>query len=80
MKGAANHAFKAYEFSHFLPHSYPSALLTHANDTSRIWHEIFVHMNFKYIQQLHNEEMVEGFPLIKSSKGVCNGYLVGKHP
>ena len=71
-KGAANHAFKAYEFSHFLPNSYPSALLTYSN-TSKIWHEIFSHLNFKYIHQLHNEEMVEGLPLIKSSQGVRNG-------
>ena len=35
-KGAANHAFKAYDFSHFLPNSYPSGLLTHINDTSMI--------------------------------------------
>ena len=79
-KGPPNHAFKEYEFYHFLPHSYPSSLLTHANDTSMIWNEIFVHLNFKYFWQLHNEEMVEGFPLIKSSQGVCNGFLVGKHP
>ena len=48
-KGVANHAFKAYEFSHFLPNSYPSALLTHANDTRMNWHEIFGHVNFKYL-------------------------------
>ena len=34
--GVSNHAFKAYGFSHFLPNSYPSALLTHANETTRI--------------------------------------------
>ena len=79
-KEAANHAFKEYIFFYFLPNSYPSALLTHANDTSRIWHEIFGHLNFEYLQQLHIEEMVEGFPLIKSSQGVCNGFFVGKHP
>ena len=28
---------------------------------------------------MHNEDMVEGLPLIKSSQGVCNGFLVGKH-
>ena len=41
VKGAANHAFKEYEFSHFLPNSYPSTLLTHSNDIRRIGHEIF---------------------------------------
>ena len=49
-KGVSNHAFKACEFSHFLPNSYASSLLTHANDTSMLWHEIFGHLNFKYLQ------------------------------
>ena len=79
MKGFSNHAFKAYEFSHFLPHSYQSALLTHANEINRIWHERFVRLNFKYLQQLHNEEMVEDFPLIKSSNGFYNCFFVGKN-
>ena len=35
-KGFANHASKAYEFSHFLPTSHPATLLTHANNTSKL--------------------------------------------
>ena len=50
MKGVANHDFKAYEFSHILHNSYFSGLLTHANNTSKMWHEIFGHLNFKYLQ------------------------------
>ena len=79
-KGVSYHAFKAYEFSHVLPNSYPSAILTHANKTSIIWHEIFVHLNIKYLRQLHNEDMVEVLSLIMSFEVVCNGCLVGKHP
>ena len=79
MKGVSNHAFKAYEFSHFIPTSYLSTLLTHANNTRKLWHEIFGHQNFKYLQYLHNDKMVEGLSLIKSSEGVCTGFLVGKH-
>ena len=45
--GAANHSFKAYEFSHFLPNSYASALLTHVNGTSTVWHERSGHLNFE---------------------------------
>ena len=44
-KGIANHSAKAYEFSHFLPVSPTTALLSHANNTSKIWHEIFGHLN-----------------------------------
>ena len=79
-KGISKHATKAYEFSHFFPMSPPIDLLTHANNTSNIWHEIFGHLNFKYFQQLHNDKMVEGLPLIQTSNGVCSGCLVGKHP
>ena len=37
VKGIANHFTKAYEFSHFLSVSPPTALLSHANNTSNIW-------------------------------------------
>ena len=55
-------------------------MLTTPVNTSKIWHERFGHLNFKYLQQLHNDKMVEGFPLIQTSDGVCPGCLVGKHP
>ena len=48
-KGFANHASNPYEFSHFLHVSHPTALLTHANFTSNLWHERFGHLNFKYL-------------------------------
>ena len=75
-----NLASKAYEFSHVFPVSHPTNLLTHANNTNNIWHEIFGNLNFKYIQQLQNDKMVEGLPLIQTSDGVCPGFLVGKLP
>ena len=80
VKGFSNHAYKEYEFSHFLPTSYPKSLLTHANNTSKLWNEWFGHMTFKYLQHLHNDKLVGGFPLIKSSEGVCLDLLVGNHP
>ena len=51
-KGVANHISKVYMFSHFLPYSNPSALLIHANEATKIWHEIFGHINCKYISDL----------------------------
>ena len=48
-KGVVDHTSKVYKFSHFLPYSNPSALLTHANEASKIWHERFGHVNYKYI-------------------------------
>ena len=79
-KGIANHSTKVYELSHFLTVSPPTTFLSHANNTSNIWHEIFGHLNFKYLQQLHNDKMVEDFPSIQTSNGACTGFLVCEHP
>ena len=79
-KGVVDHTSKVYKFSHFLPYSNPSALLIHANEASRIWHEIFGHINYKYLSNLSKKDMVIGLPKIKFSKGVCQGCILGKHP
>ena len=78
-KGLANHHAKAYEFSHFVADAKPTALLTHGNEVSRLWHERFGHLNFKYLQQLQKKSMVEGLPIIKTFNGICKGCIVGKH-
>ena len=51
-KRVANHTQKVYMFSHFLPYSNPSALLIHANEVSKPWHEIFGHINYKYLANI----------------------------
>ena len=51
-KGLANHHAKSYEFSHFVAVAKPTALLNHGNEVSRMWHESFGHLNFKYFQEL----------------------------
>ena len=79
-KGLANHDAKAYEFSHFVADAKPTALLTHGNEGSRLWHERFDHLNFKYLQQLQKKSMVEGLPIIKATTKVCKGCVIGKHP
>ena len=48
-KGLANHHAKAYDFSHFVVDAKSTALLTHGNEVSRMWHERFGHINFKYL-------------------------------
>jgi hypothetical protein len=43
-----NHQARLYTFSEFIePDSV--VLLTHANESSRIWHERFGHLNFRYM-------------------------------
>ena len=79
-KGSANHHAKSYEFSHFVEDAKPTALLTHGNEVSRLWNERFGHLNFKYLQQLQKNSMVEGLLVIKATIRICKGCILGKHP
>ena len=79
-KYVVDHNSKVYKFSHFLPFSNPSSLLTHANEARNIWHERFGHLNYKYISYLSDKYMVIGLQKIKFSKGVCQGCIIGKQP
>jgi hypothetical protein len=77
--GEVNHQSRLYTFSKFIePDSF--VLLTHVDDSSRLWHVRFVHLNFRYMQQLNKKGMVVGLPNIHFSKGVCEGCVLGKHP
>jgi hypothetical protein len=77
--GEVNHQSRLYTFSEFIELDY-ALLLTHANESSRIWHERFGHLNFRYMQQLRKHKLVDGLPDIHFSKGVCEGCVLGKHP
>jgi hypothetical protein len=74
-----NHQSRLYTFSKFIePDS--ALLLTHVDESSRIWHERFVHLNFIYMQHLRKQRLVDVLPDIHFSKGVCEGCVLGKHP
>ena len=75
----ADHNARMYKLSHFLPYFQGNALLSHANETRKLWHEIYGHINYRYLQALRKEIMVEGLPTIKFSNGTCKGCVVGKH-
>jgi hypothetical protein len=77
--GELNHQSRLYTFSEFIePDS--ALLLTHADESSRIWHERFGHLNFRYMKQLIKEGMVDGLPNIHLSKGICERCVLVKHP
>ena len=78
--GKVNDQSRLYTFYDFVPQSDSILLLTHANEESRIWHERFGHLNFRYMQQLSKQEMVKGLPTIEFSNGICNGCALAKHP
>ena len=58
--GEVNHQSRLYTFSKFIEPDY-ALLLTHADESNRIWHERFGYLNFKYMQQLRNQGMVDGW-------------------
>jgi hypothetical protein len=78
--GEIDHKSRLYTFSEFVAKLDSTSLLTHFNDDSNIWHEIFGHLNFRYMQQLNKEGMVEGLSDIHLSDGVCQGCVLSKHP
>lgn len=78
--GIADHGSCLYLFSHFVPKYISTIFLSQSNNISRLWHEIFGHLNYMYLHQLSKENMVEGLPAIKFTSSVCQGCILGKHP
>jgi hypothetical protein len=73
-----NHQSRLYTFSEFIePDS--ALLLTHADESSRIWHERFKNLNFRYMKQLSKKRLVDGLLDIHFSKGIYEGCVLGKH-
>jgi transposase InsO family protein len=68
-----------YTFSEFIePDS--ALLLTHVDESSRIWHERFGRLNFRYMKQISKNRLVDGLLDNHFSKGVFEGCVLGKHP
>jgi hypothetical protein len=74
-----NNQSRLYTFSEFIEPDF-ALLLTHVDESSRIWHKMFGHLNFIYMQHLRNNGLVDGLPNIHFSKGICEGCVLGKHP
>jgi hypothetical protein len=63
--GEVNHRSRLYTFSHF-SHKYDYVtLLTHDNEESRLWHEKFGNLYFKYLNNISKAGMVYGLPHIQ---------------
>ena len=77
--GKANHAAKTYEFSNFVSYSNSSSHMNHGNEVIRIWYERFGHLNYKYLQCIQNNFMVEFLSKIKSLKWICKGCIIDKY-
>jgi hypothetical protein len=77
--GEVNHQSRLYTFSEFSEHD-STLLLTHVDESSRTCHERFGHLNFRYMQHLSKQRLVDGLADIHFSKGVCEGCVLRKHP
>ena len=51
--------------------------VAHADEQSKLWDERSGHLNFGKMQLL--SKIVHGLPPISSTKGVCEGCVLGKH-
>jgi transposase InsO family protein len=76
--GEVDHKSRLYKFTKFIEYD-SSLLLTHANESSRVWNDRFGHLNFRYMQRLSKQGMVKGLLDIQFSEGVCEGCILGKH-
>jgi hypothetical protein len=47
-----NHQSHFYTFNKFIVKYDSSLLMMHVDDISKLWHERFDHLNFKYMQQI----------------------------
>jgi hypothetical protein len=69
--GIADDSTRLYEFDNFGSSSFPSVFVAHSDDLRKIWHERFGHLNYRLLQQLCNQQMVIGIPLVSCKYGVC---------
>jgi hypothetical protein len=77
--GIADDITRLYKFDNFGSSSFSSVFVAHSDDLSKLWHERFGHLNYRSLQQLCNQQMVNSLPLVSCRDGVCAGCVLGKH-
>jgi transposase InsO family protein len=77
--GIADDITRLYKFDNFGSSAFSSVFVAHSDDLSKLWHERFGHLNYRSLQQLCNQQMVTGLPLVSCRDGVCAGCVLGKH-
>ena len=66
-----------YKFDSF-ESSFGSSFISHVDALGRLWHEIFGHINYRYLQQLSTQKLVFGLPKVSCTYEVCPGCFLGK--
>jgi hypothetical protein len=69
--GIVDDITRLYKFDNFGSSSFPSVFVAHSDDLRKLWHDQFGHLNYHSLQQLCNQHMVIGLPLISCRDGVC---------
>jgi hypothetical protein len=77
--GIVDDITRLYKFDNFGSSSFPSVFVAHSDDLRKLWHERFGHLNYHSLQQLCNQHMVTGLPLVSCRDGVCVSCVLGKH-
>jgi hypothetical protein len=77
--GIAEYITRLYKFNNFGSSSFSSVFVAHSDDLNKLWHECFGHLNHRSFQQLCNQQMVTGLPLVSCRDGVCAGCVRDKH-
>ena len=72
-----DHSSPLYKFSSFESSS-GSFFIAHADALSAIWNEIFLHINYRCLQQLSTQKLVLGLPKFSCTYGACLGCVLGK--
>ena len=76
--GPVDHNSGLYKFTGFYSTNKTPfySYVAHADEINKLWHETLGHLNYGKMQV---SKMVVGLPHISSSKGVCEGCVLGKH-
>ena len=57
-----------------------SSLSNFSLNRGLIYNEQFGHLNYHYLEQLSQQDMVTGLPRVHFSDGVFHGCIISKHP
>jgi hypothetical protein len=77
--GIVDDITRLYKFHNFGSSSFSLVFVAHSDDLRKLWHERFGHLNYRSLQQLCNQQMVSGLPLVSCRHGVCVDCVLEKH-
>jgi hypothetical protein len=77
--GIVDDITRLYKFDNFGSSYFSSVFVARSDEMSKLWHERFGHINYFSLQQLCNQHMVTGLPLVSCRDGICVGFVLRKH-